>query len=474
MERLVKILFQVQEFQVFADDDFVDRMNRRYTPCILVIFTGLVTMKQYVGSPIDCWCPAQFTHAHVDYTNTVCWVSDTYYVPMEEDMPKAEEPRRMISYYQWVPMLLLCQALLFFFPYLCWRFLNRRVGLSIKALVEAGQSLQKAMFPESKDKTLRYMVMQVDSYLIRQRRTRRDLLGRIREAIARYCCFMCYKFTGSYLTFCYASVKVMYLLNIVAQLFLLDVFLGMDRTYHLYGLRVMANLFSGSDWVLSSRFPRVTLCDFQIRQQTNVHRYTVQCVLPINLFNEKIFLFIWFWFLGLAAATLVSLMYWVSHLGILSLQVHYVKRQLRSIDPGKKDGKMVRRFLEGYLRRDGLFILRIVSQNAGAVTAAELLHGLWSKYGPERSELMHEDTEHGRRTPHKVHDMVTINYAIILFVFEADNLPELSRALRSIMHDGRPMPIANARLMQCVAPIGSPSNPISNCARLSNINLVIC
>ncbi|ELU17084.1 hypothetical protein CAPTEDRAFT_80838, partial [Capitella teleta] len=105
--------------------------------------------------------------------------------------------------------------------------------------------------------------------------------------------------------------------------------------------------------------------------------YTVQCVLPINLFNEKIFLFIWFWFLGLAAATLASFMYWVSQLGLLSLQVAYVKRQLRAIDPGKKDGKMVRRFLEGYLRRDGLFVLRILSKNAGALTAAEVLLGLW-------------------------------------------------------------------------------------------------
>ena len=407
MDRFVKVLFQVQEFQVHADNDFIDRLNRRYTPSILVLFTVLVTMKQYVGSPIDCWCPAQFTSAHIDYTNTVCWVSDTYHVPFDQDMPKAEEPKKMISYYQWVPVLLLSQAVLFFFPYICWRFLNRRVGVSITSLVEAAQSCQKAMYPESKDKSLFYMVRQVDSYLVRQRRTRRDVFGRLKEAFARYCCFMCYKFTGSYLTFCYACIKIMYLMNIIAQLFLLDVFLGMDRSYHLYGIRVMANLFSGSDWQLSNRFPRVTLCDFQIRQQTNVHRYTVQCVLPINLFNEKIFLFIWFWFLGLAAATLASFMYWVSQLGLLSLQVSYVKRQLRSIDPGKKDTKLIRRFLDGYLRRDGLFILRILSKNAGALVAAEVLLGLWTKFGPERNDYMQqEDLEQGRKNAHRVHDMV--------------------------------------------------------------------
>jgi len=38
-------------------------------------------------------------------------------------------------------------------------------------------------------------------------------------------------------------------------------------------------LFSvGLDWPLSERFPRVTLCDFQILQLDNVQKYTVQCV----------------------------------------------------------------------------------------------------------------------------------------------------------------------------------------------------
>ena len=47
-----------------SDDDIIDRLSHRYTVFALVVFSIVVSTKQYVGEPIVCWCPAEFTGAY--------------------------------------------------------------------------------------------------------------------------------------------------------------------------------------------------------------------------------------------------------------------------------------------------------------------------------------------------------------------------------------------------------------------------
>jgi len=93
---------------------------------------------------------------HEQYANLYCWVDETYYVPFKDKMPQRDEGReRKITYYQWVPIILMLQALMFAMPYALWRMLSSRSGIDLGAIVEAANSSQQSAYAEQREKMLR-------------------------------------------------------------------------------------------------------------------------------------------------------------------------------------------------------------------------------------------------------------------------------------------------------------------------------
>ncbi|ELU15637.1 hypothetical protein CAPTEDRAFT_92929, partial [Capitella teleta] len=159
--------------------------------------------------------------------------------------------------------------------------------------------------------------------------------------------------------------------------------------YHMFGVHVVRALLRGEDWRATSRFPRVTLCDFEVRVLGAVHKHTVQCVLPINLFNEKIFVFIWFWFTFVAVTTFFSLFYWLGKALNRGGQERYISRQLCALDRiSRETESRTSKFTRDYMRQDGVFVARLIGKNAGDIIAAEIIAGLWDIYMREERLLV--------------------------------------------------------------------------------------
>ncbi|KAL4217047.1 hypothetical protein ACF0H5_023503 [Mactra antiquata] len=366
-------------------DDWVDRMSHRTTALLLVILGVIVTTAQYGGgTTIKCWIPAQLGKDwHEAYTNHYCWISNTYRIPMLETIPTEVDDRQdaEITYYQWVPLILALQALLFHTPNFIWNFLNYHSGLNLRKVRDLADETQSKN-PKERQDAIEAIANVIHKWIKVSKPYKTNRVHQAKSKVAQVFCFYCSKRQGTFITGLYLVTKMLYLVNVIGQFYLLNAFMGTG--FNLYGYEYIHALSTGALIKESPRFPRITLCDFEIRQLQNVQRWTVQCVLPINLFNEKVFLFMWFWFVFIAFISCCSFIKWMYKVMFKSYAYSFVKKYLILTDPNLElssaDKKLLRRFAEQYLRKDGCYVTWMIGHNSTDLVVIDLIQKLWSDY----------------------------------------------------------------------------------------------
>lgn len=368
------------------DDDFlVDRLHHRYTVAMLVIFCAVISTSQYAGDPINCWVPAQFTGSFETYTNRLCWLQNTYYVDEDHDIPDdmAERDKTELKYYQWIHLIILLQSILFLFPRVLWRSLNDKCGIELVNYVDEAYKFETVDEFAERDKLMNFLSGHLSTF-IHAKDSALETKGKISYKIKRvfsYFLFWTGKRFGNYLIILYIFCKLFYLINVFGQLFLMTKLLGIQN-YHYLGFEILQRMATGHDMIANHYFPKVSHCDFKVRELGNDHQYTVQCVLTINIFVEKIYIIIWFWFVILTCVTFFDLLSFVFR-NCFSFNRHsYVEKHILVFSKinSKNQKKILRDFVSKYLRPDVILVFRILSNNVNAMVVSELVKTMWDSF----------------------------------------------------------------------------------------------
>ncbi|KAI6203014.1 Innexin [Aphelenchoides besseyi] len=355
-----------------SDDDFADRANYYITSTALLVTAVLVSLKLFGGRPLEMYC----------------FASSTYFVQPNQEFPDADQrDQRLISYYQWMPFYLVISAFSFYAPY-------TKSGIQLKELMSFANDKSNIKPEKKRRQYCRYGRTFVHRYSF-------GTAHPIHQH--RYLRILNLRFYESYLTFLYLGIKALYLLNVVFQMFMMNYFLK-TKNYTVYGFGVLIDLVYGRPWTESGNFPRVSVLG-------NIQRHTIQCVLVINIFIEKIFVLLWIWYTVLFIVTLTSLINWSLSSLPFEARKRFISRRLELADVDFKQHLVeenLNRFVSEYIKMDGVFVLKMLTIHSvmflleayyyvilfllsnrnvlGVLICTELVDRMWDKFQEEQSK----------------------------------------------------------------------------------------
>jgi len=295
-------LLKYFKFDKVKIDNNVFRLHYKLTVMVFACAGILVSSGQYIGDPIDCIADG----VPGGLMDTYCWIHSTFSIPSRwtgkqgMDVPHPGiaplgdlDENTEVKYhrwYQWVGFFFGLQVLFFYLPRHLWKVTeNGKVNMLIGGLKEPMIS--------QKDK---------DAGI---------------DTIVKY--FKTHRGTHSLYALRFFGLEIWNFINVICQLYFIDFFL--DYEFTSYGRDVLT--YTGLEFEdrpdpMAKVFPKVTKCTFHLYGVSG----TVQvkdglCVLPLNIINEKIFIFVWFWMIFVAAVTGIYLLYRIATLLATQLRV---------------------------------------------------------------------------------------------------------------------------------------------------------
>ncbi|KAI1714731.1 innexin domain-containing protein [Ditylenchus destructor] len=166
----------------------------------------------------------------------------------------------------------------------------------------------------------------------------------------------------------YIVSKFVNLFNVFIQFTVLLYFVGSANVG--WGFKIIGNALAGINWTQTGYFPRVSFCTFTHNSLAQLQTRSVQCVLMINMLNEKICLMLYFWFLVLFVLTVINIVSTVVRHATTFGRRRTIERYL-SMHPNKNYLDRVK-YADFQLGDDGLLLLRFIENNCGFLIASKV------------------------------------------------------------------------------------------------------
>jgi len=272
------------KFDEFKIDNGVFRLHYKGTAGVMALGSLLAIGGSYIGDPIDC----MVSDIPGDIMDTYCWIHSTFSVPARwvgkqgVDIPhpgvsptadlEAGTEVKYHKWYQWAAFFLFLEVLCFHIPRYIWKASENG---KVKMLV--GNLKDPLLSDDGKESQINEIV----KYL------------------------RMHKGTHSMYATRFFAMEILNFVNVIGQIYFIDFFL--DGEFLTYGTDVFN--YTGLEHEdrpdpMAVVFPKVTKCTFnKYGPSGTIEKKDGLCVLPQNIINEKMFIFIWFWLVFVAVVT---------------------------------------------------------------------------------------------------------------------------------------------------------------------------
>lgn len=392
-------------------NDFAnDRLINRYTTFLLGFLLTLSTFGKFYSSPINCWIPAELKR-YEKFINKYCWINGTYYVDSKYELDGlsiSNKQENLLFYYQWVNIYLLFMVFCFYFPKAVWHFLSHYIlDYNLYNLIIPFQ-IPTHILPD-KSRNFEYL----SSIILPNRIKNLKIISDLNRKYSIYNSKTGYKdysksiyltsetnssissilhrLKYSSLVLSYIFIKFLIFVIVLGIFFTMNSIMSTQTSEFFYLKEVLVHFFSGDSELNkhhSKFFPKVAVCEVRIKESNAIatnHLYTFECVLPNNLFNEKIFMILYLWItLLLIPVTIFELLKWCKFLLYRETNSNYKflvnhLKKCRYYNP-RKDGFLMQLFIQYYIYSNGFFMIRLLESNSNYIIISDFVSYLWENF----------------------------------------------------------------------------------------------